>query len=169
MNDKQELDMCLDHLQMDLTSSANSSDSEVGIPSLVNTDEPAIDISLPSTDGEAPVTDANGRCVKTGRFLPGKAKAGPGRPKGSRNSMTKRMLNRVAERSEAGLSMEEIMMDIAQSSGMPPELRFKAAKAVADLVYPKAASVEVKVDDAENMSIQQIDDKLKALLALSSS
>ncbi len=137
------------------------------------TDEQELDIhhltSPDSTEAEveAPVVDGNGRCVKTGRFIPGKAKAGPGRPKGSRNSMTKRMLDRVAERSEAGLSMEEIMMDIAQSDKMPPELRFKCANAVANLVYPKAASVEVKVDEAESMSIQQSDDKLKSLLALS--
>ena len=113
--------------------------------------------------------DALGRDLKTGRFVAGHAKAGPGRPKGSRNSMTKRMLNRVAERSEAGLSMEEIMMDIAQAADMPPELRFKAAKAVADLVYPKAASVEVKMDDKENMSVQQIDDKLAQLMAIAQS
>ena len=67
-----------------------------------------------------------GRSVKTGQFVKGNTQ-GKGRPKGSRNKMTQRMLNRVAERSEDGLSMEEIMMDIAQDPQMPAELRFKAA------------------------------------------
>lgn len=146
-----ETNIDLDNLQMDLLHPVTP-DPKMG--------------EDPNMGGTEPQVDSNGRCLKTGRFLPGKAKAGPGRPKGSRSSMTKRMIQRVAERSEAGLSMEEIMMDIAQAPDMPPELRFKAAKAVADLVYPKAASVEVKMDEAENMSIQQIDDKLKSLLAL---
>lgn len=104
-----------------------------------------------------------GRSVKTGQFVKGNTQ-GKGRPKGSRNKMTQRMLNRVAERSEDGLSMEEIMMDIAQDSQMPAELRFKAAAKVSDLVYPKASSVEVKMDEKESMSKEQIDARLKALL-----
>ena len=105
----------------------------------------------------------NGRNIKTGQFVKGNSGSG-GRPKGSRNKMTQRMLNRVAERSEDGLSMEEIMMDIAQDPNMPAELRFKAAAKVSDLVYPKASSVEVKMDDKENLSKEQIDARLKTLL-----
>lgn len=105
-----------------------------------------------------------GRSVKTGQFMKGNTQ-GKGRPKGSRNKMTQRMLNRVAERSEDGLSMEEIMMDIAQDPQMPAELRFKAAAKVSDLVYPKASSVEVKMDDKESMTKEQIDARLKALLS----
>lgn len=85
----------------------------------------------------------DGRNTKTGKFVKGNSVA-KGRPKGSRNKMTQRMLNRVCERSEDGLSMEEIMMDIAQDPNMPAELRFKAAAKVSDLVYPKASSVEVR-------------------------
>lgn len=107
--------------------------------------------------------DALGRDVKTGRFAAGFAKAGPGRPKGSRNNMTKKMLSRVAE---AGMSPEDVLIDIYQDTTMPPDLRFKAAAKIADIVYPKASSVEVKMDEKENMSIQQIDDKLKQLMAM---
>lgn len=106
----------------------------------------------------------NGRNIQTGKFLKGNS-FGKGRPKGSRNKMTQRMLDRVCERSEDGLSMEEIMMDIAQDPNMPAELRFKAAAKVADIVYPKASSVEVKMDDKEQMTKTQIDDRLKMLLA----
>ncbi|WAX14269.1 hypothetical protein ECO319P1_00113 [Escherichia phage ECO319P1] len=106
----------------------------------------------------------NGRNVKTGQFVKGNSVA-KGRPKGSRNKMTQRMLNRVSERSEDGLSMEEIMMDIAQDPNMPAELRFKAAAKVADLVYPKASSVEVKMDEKEDMSKEQIDNRLRQLLS----
>lgn len=106
----------------------------------------------------------DGRNIKTGKFMPGNT-AGKGRPKGSRNKMTQRMLDRVADRSEDGLSMEEILMDIAQDPEMPAELRYKAASKVADLVFPKASSVEVKMDDKENMSKAQIDERLKFLLS----
>lgn len=106
----------------------------------------------------------NGRNVKTGQFV--KGNSGGGRPKGSRNKMTQRMLNRVADRSEDGLSMEEIMMDIAQDPNMPAELRFKAAAKISDLVYPRASSVEVKMDDRENLSKEQIDNRLRQLIAL---
>lgn len=117
-------------------------------------------------DNDNDVIDSiiEGRSIKTGQFVKGNT-AGKGRPKGSRNKMTQRMLNRVAERSEDGLSMEEIMMDIAQDPNMPAELRFKAAAKVSDLVYPKASSVEVKMDEKESMTKEQIDARLKALLA----
>lgn len=92
------------------------------------------------------------------------AKGNPGRPKGSRNKMTQRMLDRVAERQEAGLSAEEIMCDIMQDPNQPAELRFKAAAKIADIVYPKAASVELEIDNA-NLSIEEIDDKLKQLMS----
>ncbi|MGL4519222.1 MAG: hypothetical protein ACRCUJ_06000, partial [Phocaeicola sp.] len=59
-----------------------------------------------------------------GQFLSGNT-LGKGRPKGSRNKMTQLMLDRVSSRSEDGLSMEEIMMDIAQDPNQPAELRFK--------------------------------------------
>lgn len=101
----------------------------------------------------------------TGRFLAGNG-GGPGRPKGSRNKMTQRMLDRVSARQEDGLSMEEIMMDIAQDPNQPSELRFKAAAKVADLVYPRAASVEVKVEDENTMTAEQMDARIKQLLSL---
>lgn len=110
-------------------------------------------------NGEKPSRD-----VKTGQFLPGNK--GGGRPKGSRNKMTQRMLDRVCARSEDGLSMEEIMMDIAQDPNQPAELRFKAAAKISDLVYPRASSVEVKMDDEGAMNKEQIDTRLKELLAL---
>lgn len=106
----------------------------------------------------------DGRNIKTGKFLPGNT-AGRGRPKGSRNKMTQRMLDRVADRSEDGLSMEEVLMDIAQDPDMPAELRLKAASKIADIVYPKASSVEVKMDDKENMTKKQIDARLTHLLS----
>lgn len=110
--------------------------------------------------------DVLGRDLKTGRFVNGRAKAGPGRPKGSRNKMTQLMLTRVHRASEEGMSPEDVMLAIMQDVSMPPELRFKAAAKVADLVYPRAASVEVKVEDVENKTIEQIDDQIKVLLAL---
>ncbi|MGL4520251.1 MAG: hypothetical protein ACRCUJ_11375 [Phocaeicola sp.] len=100
----------------------------------------------------------------SGKFLPGNT-LGKGRKKGSRNKMTQMMLDRVAGRSEDGLSMEEILMDIAQDPKAPSELRFKAAAKVADMVFPKAASVEVKIDDEDKMTKEQIDQRLSQLIS----
>lgn len=111
--------------------------------------------------------DKLGRNLVSGKFEKGFAKGGPGRPKGSRNKMTQMMLNRVHRASEAGLSPEDVMIDLYQDPTMPADLRFKAAAKVADLIYPKAASIEVKMEDSESMTVQQIDDKLRQLLALS--
>lgn len=105
-----------------------------------------------------------GQDAISGKFQPGNT-LGKGRKKGSRNKMTQMMLDRVSARSEDGLSMEEILMDIAQDPNSPQELRFKAASKVADLVFPKAASVEVKIDDDDKMTKEQIDNRLNQLLA----
>lgn len=112
--------------------------------------------------------DVHGRCKETGRFLPGKAKAGPGRPKGSRNKLSQKMLDRFARATEEGLSPEDVMIQLFQDPEMSPDLRFKAACKMGDWIYPKAASVEVKVDEKESMTAKQIDEKLKQLIALGS-
>ena len=97
--------------------------------------------------------------VKGGQFK----KGNPGKPRGSRNKLTQLMLDRVAERQESGLSAEEILIDIMQDPRQPADLRFKAASKIADIVYPKAASVELEIDSS-NLSIEEIDEKLKQLL-----
>lgn len=83
--------------------------------------------------------------------------------RGSRGAMTQRMLERIASRQEAGLSAEEILCDIMQDSKQSMELRFRAASKVADLVYPKAASVEIDVDNKQ-LSLEEIDSRLISLL-----
>lgn len=84
-----------------------------------------------------------------------------GRAKGKRNKLTQAMLDRVAQ---AGLSPDEVMIDIYQDPTIPPDLRFKAAAKIADLVYPKAASIEVKMDDHEAMTEEQLDNKIRDFL-----
>ncbi len=104
-----------------------------------------------------------GKDPKTGKFLPGHS-FGKGRPKGSRNKMNQQMLDRVAARSESGLSAEEIIMEIMQDPGMSPELRFKAAAKIMDMVHPKAQSIELKVEDKDMMSKSQMEDRIKQLI-----
>ncbi|MGL4518805.1 MAG: hypothetical protein ACRCUJ_03625 [Phocaeicola sp.] len=106
-------------------------------------------------------------CMKdaiNGQFLSGNT-LGKGRPKGSRNKMTQLMLDRVSARSEDGLSMEEIMMDIAQDPKQPAELRFKAAAKISDIVYPRAASVEVQIDETDALTKDEMDARIKQLLS----
>lgn len=102
---------------------------------------------------------------RTGKFTKGDWKGGPGRPKGSRNKMTQRFLDRVQARTEDGMSMEEILMDMAQDPNCIPDLRFKAAKTILELTIPKASSIEVVMDDKERLTKDQIDNRLKQLLS----
>lgn len=101
----------------------------------------------------------------TGQFLPGN-KLGKGRAKGSRNKLTQLLLDRVASRQEDGLSLEDIVMDIAYDPEMPAELRFKAASKILDIVHPKSASVEVTLDDESTISPEQMDARIKQLMGL---
>lgn len=101
----------------------------------------------------------------TGQFLPGN-KLGKGRVKGSRNKLTQLLLDRVASRQEDGLSLEDIVMDIAYDVEMPAELRFKAASKILDIVHPKSASVEVQIDDENSISPEQMDNRIKQLIGL---
>lgn len=107
------------------------------------------------TDGKDPVT---------GRFLPGHKLNKP-RVVGSRNKLTQRMLDTVAARSEDGLTVEDILLDIAQDPAQPVDLRLKAASKIADLVYPKASSVEVKMEESDTLNKEQIDARLQELIS----
>lgn len=99
-----------------------------------------------------------GMSETTGRFQSGNKF---GRPKGRRNKLTQDMLDRA---SVAGLSPDEVLIDIYQDPSLPPDLRFKAAAKMADLIYPKAASVEVKIED-ENTSEEVVDNKIRDFLS----
>lgn len=105
----------------------------------------------------------NGRNLRNGKFQPGN-KIAIGRPKGSRNKMTQAFLDRVASRTEDGLSMEEILMDMAQDPNCIPDLRFKAAKTILELTLPKAASIEVTMEETK-LTKDQIDARLTELLS----
>lgn len=84
--------------------------------------------------------------------------------KNVRSKMTNMMMQRVYSRSNGGQSMEEILMDIAQGAETPLELRFKAASKVADLIFPRAASVEVDMEQNVNMTGKEMDARLAQLL-----
>ena len=85
--------------------------------------------------------------------------------KANRFSLTNRMLERFAERNQDGVSVEEIMFDIAQNKENDPDTILRAASKLADLVYPRAQSVEIEIDDIAIMTPEQRDDKLKQLMA----
>lgn len=103
--------------------------------------------------------ESRGMNPSTGRFQKGNKF---GRPRGSRGKLTQLMLDRVAE---AQISPDEVMIDIYCDPTVDPELRFKAAAKVADLVYPKAASVEVKIEDTSATSEEAINAQIKDFLA----
>lgn len=102
--------------------------------------------------------ESRGMNPSTGRFQKGN---GFGRPKGSRGKLTQLMLDRVAT---AQISPDEVMIDIYCDPTIAPDLRFKAAAKVADLVYPRAASVEVTVEDANVNNEDVINAQIKDFL-----
>lgn len=115
---------------------------------------------LDRLEGVTDEYEDRGMSPTTGRFQKGNKF---GRPKGKRNAMTQAMLDRVAQ---AGLSPDEVLIDIYQDPTIPPDLRFKAASKIADLVYPKAASIEVKMDDHEAMTEEQMENKIRDFLSI---
>jgi hypothetical protein len=98
-----------------------------------------------------------------GGFLPGN-KCAKGRIKGSRNKLTEKMLERFAHRNQDGISVEEILFDIAQDATESSDMRFKSASKLADLVYPKAQSVELEVEETDSMTLAQMDERIQAIL-----
>ena len=104
-----------------------------------------------------------GQDPETGVFQPGNQLA-KGRVKGSRNALTEQMLQRFAQRNQDGISVEEILFDIAQDAKAAPEMRFKAAAKLSDLVFPKASSVELVVEEDTGKTIEEMDARILELM-----
>ena len=94
----------------------------------------------------------------TGKFTKGNKF---GRPRGSRGKLTQLMLDRVAA---SHLSPDEVLIQIYEDPSIPPDLRFKAASKVADLVYPKAASVEVKIEEENVINEESLNAQIRDFL-----
>lgn len=120
------------------------------------------------TDENEVIVDALGRDVKTGRFTKGFAKAGPGRPKGSVCKFRQKFFDYVAEKQEAGMDVNEALLDMCFDLTVPIELRQKAMLRVSELLVPKASAVDLVVDENDQLDITQIDNKLANLIALTS-
>lgn len=103
---------------------------------------------------------ARGRNLVKNTFLSGN-NFGRGRKKGSRNKMTQQMLDMVAN---ARISPAEYLMDVLENTTSLPEERLKAAMKLVDIVYPKAASVEIDVSGEIEMSGKELDDALATKL-----
>ncbi|QWY14136.1 hypothetical protein PQC41_gp003 [Escherichia phage vB_EcoP_SU7] len=102
--------------------------------------------------------ESKGMEPSTGRFTKGNKF---GRPKGSRGKLTQLMLDRVAA---SHLSPDEVLIQIYEDPSIPPDLRFKAASKVADLVYPKAASVEVKIEEENVINEESLNAQIRDFL-----
>lgn len=102
--------------------------------------------------------ESRGMNPNTGRFQKGNKF---GRPKGSRGKLTQMMLDRVAD---SQMHPDEVLIEIYQDPTIAPDLRFKAAAKVADLVYPRAASVEVKIEEDNGLTEESINAQIKNFL-----
>ena len=102
--------------------------------------------------------ESKGMEPNTGKFTKGNKF---GRPKGSRGKLTQLMLDRVAA---SHLSPDEVLIQIYEDPNIPPDLRFKAVSKVADLVYPKAASVEVKIEEENVINEESLNAQIRDFL-----
>lgn len=103
----------------------------------------------------------DGRDPTTGYFKKGNKFHTLSRGKDVRAKLTKLMLDRVEG---TQLKPEEVLIEIYQDPKVPVDLRLKAASKVGDYIYPKASSVEVKMETNEVTSEEQINDKIKDFL-----
>lgn len=110
-------------------------------------------------EGVTEELEERGMNPQTGRFQKGHKF---GRPKGRRNKLTQEMLDRMAE---IDLKPDEVLMSIYQDPEAPLDLRFKAAAKMVDIVYPKAASVEIKMDEEDSMTEEMMDLKIRDFLS----
>lgn len=82
-----------------------------------------------------------------------------GRVKGSRNRITQELLDLIAN----GRSPAEALYEMQENEELPPELRYKAAAKLTDIVYPKASSVEVIVDEKDKWTKEQLEERILVL------
>lgn len=115
--------------------------------------------TLDRLEGVTEELEERGMNPQTGRFQKGHKF---GRPKGRRNKLTQEMLDRMAE---IDLKPDEVLMSIYQDPEAPLDLRFKAAAKMVDIVYPKAASVEIKMDDEDTVTEEMMDAKIADFLS----
>lgn len=104
---------------------------------------------------------AKGRNLVKNTFLPGN-NFGRGRKKGSRNKLTQQMLDAVAN---ARIRPDEYLLDVMESPTATPKERLMAAMKLVDIVYPKAASVEVDIKNDEEMTAEELDKLIASKLA----
>lgn len=109
--------------------------------------------------GVTPELENRGMSPSTGKFQPGNKF---GRPKGSRNKLTQQMLDRAAE---LNVAPDEILGAFMMDSTLPPDIRARCAMKLVDIIYPKAASVEVKMEEVTHASEEAINDQIKSFLS----
>lgn len=95
---------------------------------------------------------SNGRNLVKNTFLPGN-NYGKGRIKGSRNKLTQQMLDAVAN---ANIKPHEFLIDVMEMATNTTDERLKAAMKLVDIVYPKAASIEVDMSLEEETSPEEM-------------
>lgn len=102
---------------------------------------------------------AGGRNLVKNTFLPGN-RFGKGRVKGSRNKLTQQMLDAVAN---ANVKPHEFLLDVLSIATNSTDERLKAAMKLIDIVYPKAASVEVDMTLENDYSPAEMEERIREL------
>lgn len=102
---------------------------------------------------------AGGRNLVKNTFLPGN-RFGKGRVKGSRNKLTQKMLDDVAN---SRTLPHEYLIRVMEFPTSLPEERLKAAMKLVDIVYPKAASVEVDMSIENDYTPAEMEERIREL------
>lgn len=90
---------------------------------------------------------------------------GKGSRTGSRQKMTKEMLCQMEQLMATGKSPTEILWEFTQREDVPMDLKLKSVFKIVDLIYPKAASVEVKIEEEKPKDTGTIDRLIQEKLA----
>lgn len=135
--------------------------STEGLPIPVSSDEPNIEIE-DDTEEAAALAVIDGRNAKTGQFVKGEYRGGPGRPKGSRNKFAESFIDDFyADWLEHGAAV------IAAVRAEKPDVYFKGAVAI----LPKQMDVRVSEfaelkDDALDAKMAEMQRELSAAMAI---
>ncbi len=107
----------------------------------------------------------NSRNLVLGTLAKGnKLNQGKGRPKGSRNKLTQQMLNVVSAQDISPAEFLALVMSNPDGD-YSTDQQVKAAMKLTDIVYPKAASIELEVVEDAPSSQEEIDKKLRDMLS----
>ena len=104
--------------------------------------------------------NTKGTDLVTGRFAKGNNHA-TGRRKGSRNKLTQKLLDTMAN---SEVEVGEALLQMYLSEQTTPKEKISCLKTLADIIFPRTSSVELDVNDNSEKSKDAIDAELQLMM-----